>query len=240
MQDIIAGMDQRDFEKAALRGEPSYVWRAGQQRRLDMIVQAAGERIRGRRFAAVDPRGFVSGILQAGGRAVRLEMLLGHVHVAREGRHDLQHRTAVHGQLGVRPARRRIGEREALRYLATIHKDDPDPEVRDLALKAGQHIKQAGTRDEWSGTGDPKATSEMAIPKAPVSEADVKTSKKMMEQALGFAMKEEFEDAEVLVRKAFALNSNLQYDSYFTGIASDVLGIELEKVVAELLKKDTK
>lgn len=27
---------------SALRGEPSYVWRAGQQRRLDMIVKAAG------------------------------------------------------------------------------------------------------------------------------------------------------------------------------------------------------
>ncbi len=48
MQDIIAGMNQRDLEKAALRGEPSYVWRAGQQRRLEMIVRAAGERIKGR------------------------------------------------------------------------------------------------------------------------------------------------------------------------------------------------
>jgi len=37
----------RDLEKAALRGEPSYVWRAGQQRRLEMILTAAGERIRG-------------------------------------------------------------------------------------------------------------------------------------------------------------------------------------------------
>lgn len=40
-------MEDRNFEKAALRGEPSYVWRAGQQRRLEMILQAAGERIRG-------------------------------------------------------------------------------------------------------------------------------------------------------------------------------------------------
>jgi SAM-dependent methyltransferase len=38
----------RNLEKAALRGEPSYVWRAGQQRRLDMIVRGAGDRIRGR------------------------------------------------------------------------------------------------------------------------------------------------------------------------------------------------
>jgi SAM-dependent methyltransferase len=35
----------RDLEKAALRGEPSYVWRAGQQRRLEMIQEVAGERI---------------------------------------------------------------------------------------------------------------------------------------------------------------------------------------------------
>ena len=35
------------MDKAALRGEPSYVWRAGQQRRLEMIVRAAGERIKG-------------------------------------------------------------------------------------------------------------------------------------------------------------------------------------------------
>src|SRR5687767_4150377 len=40
-------MTERNMEKAALRGEPSYVWRAGQQRRLDMIVRAAQERMQG-------------------------------------------------------------------------------------------------------------------------------------------------------------------------------------------------
>jgi SAM-dependent methyltransferase len=37
----------RDLEKAALRGEPSYVWRAGQQRRLEMIQRGAGGRLGG-------------------------------------------------------------------------------------------------------------------------------------------------------------------------------------------------
>jgi SAM-dependent methyltransferase len=45
-------MDQtgrgRDLEKAALCGEPSYVWRAGQERRLRLILAAAGERIQGK------------------------------------------------------------------------------------------------------------------------------------------------------------------------------------------------
>ncbi len=41
-------MTTRNLTKAALRGEPSYVWRAGQDRRLKMIIDAAGERVRGR------------------------------------------------------------------------------------------------------------------------------------------------------------------------------------------------
>ncbi len=40
-------MTERNMEKAALRGEPSYVWRDGQERRLNMIVRAARERISG-------------------------------------------------------------------------------------------------------------------------------------------------------------------------------------------------
>jgi len=35
-------VSQRDLVKAALRGEPSYVWRAGQERRLKMILDAIG------------------------------------------------------------------------------------------------------------------------------------------------------------------------------------------------------
>ncbi len=39
--------EPRDLQKAALRGEPSYVWRDGQRRRLDMILNAADERVTG-------------------------------------------------------------------------------------------------------------------------------------------------------------------------------------------------
>lgn len=39
---------QRNLEKAALRGEPSYVWREGQERRLRMILEAGSERLKGR------------------------------------------------------------------------------------------------------------------------------------------------------------------------------------------------
>ena len=39
--------ETRNMEKAALRGEPSYVWRAGQQRRFEMILASAGDRMKG-------------------------------------------------------------------------------------------------------------------------------------------------------------------------------------------------
>jgi SAM-dependent methyltransferase len=39
--------EPRNLQKAALRGEPSYVWRDGQRRRLAMVLDAAGERIGG-------------------------------------------------------------------------------------------------------------------------------------------------------------------------------------------------
>ncbi len=46
---MVAGeMIPRDLEKAARRGEPSYIWRAGQERRLRLILQAAGDLIEGR------------------------------------------------------------------------------------------------------------------------------------------------------------------------------------------------
>jgi len=35
--------EPRNLEKAALRGEPSYVWRDGQRRRLEMVLRAAGD-----------------------------------------------------------------------------------------------------------------------------------------------------------------------------------------------------
>jgi SAM-dependent methyltransferase len=40
--------DLQPSSKAAERGEPSYIWRAGQQRRLEMLKSAAGDRISGR------------------------------------------------------------------------------------------------------------------------------------------------------------------------------------------------
>ena len=67
-------MNGHDFEKAALRGEPSYVWRAGQQRRLEMITHAAGERLKGRLLENGCGVGmYVEHLSKFGGRVYGLE-----------------------------------------------------------------------------------------------------------------------------------------------------------------------
>ncbi len=67
-------MSARDLEKAALCGEPSYVWREGQQRRLEMILRAAGERVRGHVLENGCGVGmYAERLAQPGGKVIGLE-----------------------------------------------------------------------------------------------------------------------------------------------------------------------
>jgi len=45
-----ATIEEKEMEKAAVRGNPSFVWRAGQERRLGLIRAAAGDRALGSVF----------------------------------------------------------------------------------------------------------------------------------------------------------------------------------------------
>ena len=71
---IIFRMTERDMDKAARFGVPSYVWRAGQQRRLDMIVKAAGERHAGQVLEnGCGVGAYIEHLQPYGGRVVGLE-----------------------------------------------------------------------------------------------------------------------------------------------------------------------
>lgn len=67
-------MTDRNLDKAALRGEPSYIWRAGQQRRLEMILEAAGERVKGKVLENGCGVGmYIEHLLPYGGTVIGLE-----------------------------------------------------------------------------------------------------------------------------------------------------------------------
>lgn len=76
--------------QAAERGEPSYVWRAGQQRRLDMIQAAAGERIRGSVLENGCGIGlYLEHLASFGGQVFGLEFDLERAHKARLQGHQI-------------------------------------------------------------------------------------------------------------------------------------------------------
>lgn len=67
-------MNPQDLGKAASCGEPSYVWRAGQDRRLGMILEASGERAAGRVLENGCGIGlYAARLMDEGGRVVGLE-----------------------------------------------------------------------------------------------------------------------------------------------------------------------
>ena len=70
-------MDENDLNKAAERGNPSFVWRAGQDRRMEMILSAAAGREQGCILEDGSGLGAYLARLQAGARcAVGLEIEL--------------------------------------------------------------------------------------------------------------------------------------------------------------------
>jgi hypothetical protein len=69
-----------------------------------------------------------------------------------------------------------------------------------------------------------------------VSAVDQERAKSLMDKALDDAVKGTYDRAEQLARQAFQLNPDLQYDSYYAGIASEVMGMEAQEAIAELLR----
>jgi len=79
-------MNKEELVKAAERGVPSFVWRAGQERRLEMIFMAAGERKEG--CVLVDGSGvgtYLSRLGVSSRQAVGLEIELERCRQARQG-----------------------------------------------------------------------------------------------------------------------------------------------------------
>ena len=124
---------------------------------------------------------------------------------------------------------------ESLRYLATIFKKDPDASVRELAIKAGRHIKKTRAATDWVGEGDVRFSTNEIPAVSRVSNVAQEQAKGLMDKALDESVKSNYEKAEEYVRQAFKLNPDLQFDTYYLGIASDVMGMNEDEVLAVLL-----
>ncbi len=132
-----------------------------------------------------------------------------------------------------------------LRLLALVYQQDPDPDVRYLALQAGRYVKKfipetvkMPERTRLSDFRD--ATQDAAAPARTslvVSAAAETRAKGLVTEAFNCHMRGENRKAVTQLRAAFKANPNLTANSYATGLATTLTGLPGPEAVAAILGK---
>jgi hypothetical protein len=153
----------------------------------------------------------------------------------------------------------------ALAPLAEIYRSDPDPTLRDLALKAGRFLKQQVGQVATPAQAAPSARSMTASeserirrqveeyddnevvdtptkpepprPKRPVTEHDVQRSKSYIDSALTLSERGESGKAAKLLQQAIEVNPDIVRDNYFQSVASGITNRSGDDAIAFLLDK---
>lgn len=154
---------------------------------------------------------------------------------------QLQSRDSAQRKAAINAAAKAL-DRDVLRRLAIMCKDDHDPEIRDLARRAGVYIRQqlgelpsaqeADTKDD-SGTKSKKP------PKIPVAEADIMRAKKIMDGAVSMQIAGENAKAIKYMKQAVTADPNLRHDPFYINLAETITGVEGAAAVTAILDKET-
>ncbi|GAB4527163.1 MAG: hypothetical protein OHK0046_44630 [Anaerolineae bacterium] len=146
-------------------------------------------------------------------------------------------------------------DRAALPHLARVYKEDSDPDVRELARKAGSYITKTAPRDDAPAAPAPTKTRvEAPVPKRTVqddpgdfltaddmrmpetremlpaeirvSQANAERAKGYLDQAMDWHTRGDNEKARQNLQKALKADPRLMYDSYTTSLAASVTRLE--------------
>ncbi|MBE0688551.1 MAG: HEAT repeat domain-containing protein, partial [Anaerolineae bacterium] len=145
----------------------------------------------------------------------------------------------------------------ALQPLAEVYRNDPEPALRDLALKAGRYLRQHTSQDVssagQSGAGSSSASSRLKeelssyetehsassrqniVRRKVVSPADVTRSRSYVDEALSHNMNDDNARALKALRKALELNPNIQDDGFFVSVAGAVTGDSGQAAISFIL-----
>lgn len=123
------------------------------------------------------------------------------------------------------------GSHQALKYLAIVYKNETDPDLRQLAVKAGKYIKRKREEQAWQGEEgdyDEDYDEEPEEEEIEVSEGARKRAEGLIDSALDLDMRGDAKSkkkARESVFKAFEINPNLHFDEYYLGVAGEILGV---------------
>ncbi len=125
----------------------------------------------------------------------------------------------------------RAADKKALKTLAVMVEDDPDPEVRELAKRAGVYIRQQigelPMAPRTSGKGE-------ETPRYNVTEENVAKGRKLLDAAVTYMMNGESSKAIKPLREALKYNPNLRYDGYFKSVLENATGLSGEEALAQI------
>jgi hypothetical protein len=134
-------------------------------------------------------------------------------------------------------------DHSALKQLAIMAGDDPDPAIRELARKAGVYIRQQ------HGELQPVPTPEVAADavsiedgkpaEIPVTDKNAEQARNHISAAMSYQINDDRARAFKELRRALALNPNLRNDSYFTSLSEAVTGKQGSEAFRLLSDDDT-
>jgi len=125
---------------------------------------------------------------------------------------------------------------EYLQYLAIVYRTDDDPDVKDMALKAGKYIKKAAAEDDWTG-GEAVYDDDDEDEEVEVSQRDQERAQSYVEQASNLSFSDENEKAIEMLRKALLTNPNLKNDDYTRSLSSTITGYSDDMAISYILSE---
>lgn len=138
------------------------------------------------------------------------------------------------------------GDPRALKALKYVHQNDPDPQLRELAYKAGAHIAKRQTSQQQATPPPPPPPQEPQsgfawhgelfeddLKKKPeetarieVSKQDEERAKVLLSRAMDYFMRGDRAKAAENLAKAVERNPNLRKDPMANGLVQDITGIK--------------
>ncbi len=131
-----------------------------------------------------------------------------------------------------------------LRALAQVYRSDPDPALRELARKAGVHIRQQAqgrtkaldTTDSPSPLAEKKSGGEVELP-PPVSKRQAERAKSYYNRALDLHMAGDTAKAATELGRALAINPFLATDTPTMNLAAKMTGLPPGEAIQALMDR---
>jgi len=137
----------------------------------------------------------------------------------------------------------RTADPRALPALSRVYHNDPDPALRELALRAGHFIQQQANRrpagnasappPEASAPGEDRST----VPLRPISAADERRASHHVSRAMDAHVSGDDASALKELRRALEANPALSQDQAFASLASSVTSLPVAQALAALQDK---